>query len=183
MSGEFSNEWETGGYWDYQMFDIYMNFGEGKFENTLRGRNLKILDGWDYVLTIHPNVDYDLKEDILKENQNIHDDISKFENISKNILFAENFYTKEGTLFISISKLEIQLDKVEKIQVFALALDYYNNISNVDKVNSEWKFGGGSKYIGDSNVIDILGDNRQMDMYESKNGYSEFAEIEMISIK
>ena len=56
-------------------------------------------------------------------------------------------------------------------------------IRDVNEYNSKWGFGGGTDYIGDPNVIDILGDNSNLGNYTSEPGATVYPFIDLIKVE
>ncbi|TDT69185.1 glucodextranase-like protein [Hypnocyclicus thermotrophus] len=185
--GSFINNYSNNDFgWEAQMFDIYLNFNENKYYNTIYGRNLKIKDKWDKVIVVAPLRNVDFKTKFIKENTDVKDDTTGYENITEGLIYPDNVDVQGNKFIVSVSKDKISFNKLKGIQVFSMGFDTSSNgtfNTKVDEFVGLNSFGGGTDYNGDSNVIDILGDNSLMKNYVSEEGKEEFAEIELIKVK
>lgn len=184
VDGRFENRKGNINGWDNQIIDIYFNMGIGKYHQTLKNRNIVIKEGWDKVLTLHPN----LNEEYLKNDIIVVDDKSKIENLRGNFIFPEDITVSKDTIFFKIKKKDFNIDKIKSLQVFTLSYDVITDenpegIMEIDKKETLFNFGGGSNFSGDTNVLDILGENKQLKEYLSEEEFKEYSRIEMISIK
>lgn len=184
----FKNDKDYFGNWDIQMFDIYLNTGEGKFKQTISGRNLKIKDGWDKAVIVAPEREVRVKNKVFEENKEVSDNISDYEDLTGAIFLPDAVEVDNNKLIIRVSKEKLgSWSEVKGIQVFSLgfttdsAEDYTYNMA-VEEFTGQDNFGGGTNYEGDSNVIDILGDNSKMADYKAEEGIAEFAEVDLIKV-
>ncbi len=77
------------------------------------------------------------------------------------------------------------LKSLEGVQVFVLGADGYamqDHVYNrlVLKNADTWRFGGGTDYHGNPNVIDILGDNQALINYRSEQDIRVFSSVDLI---
>jgi carbohydrate-binding DOMON domain-containing protein len=186
---DFKNDWKNAGGWDVQMFDVYMNLGTGTHEVTVSGRNVKIAEKWDVALVVGPAKGDRMRKEIDDKNTDVADDVSDFEDIADNVYIPDAIAIAGNKLTAKIDKAKIgDLSKMTGIQVFVLSsegyptkIDTYNRV--VNEFSAQWRFGGGSDYDGDPNVIDILGDNDALGNYKSDEGVAEFATVNLIPVK
>lgn len=184
---DFKNDWKMEGGWDIQLFDIYLNLGTGKNKQTISGRHVFINDGWDKAIIISPSPKSEVLGDIMGKNSSIKDDITTAESISSSILTPDTVEVSGNILVAKILKDKIrEMGNLKKLQVFLLGSE--GEPTNSDTVNrvvneyqAQWRFGGGTDYEGDPNVIDILGDNTKLGSYKSDKNTIVYAKIDMIS--
>ncbi len=188
----FKNDpsWKNVNGWDIQMFDVYLKFNEGKHKHTIAGRNVKIKDGWDKAIIVSPEENKKMFErEIIPKNIEVYDDETDSDNLVKDIIQPYSYQIDGNVLFVRIKKSEIEdMKKLKSLQVFVSSAEgfpakQFSYIRNVNEQNSEWRFGGGSDYDGDANVIDILGDNSKMKNYKSTEDEMVFSWIDMIDVK
>lgn len=188
INSYFKNDAEFFGGWDIQMFDIYLNTGEGKHRQAIAGRNLKIRDGWDKAVIVAPEREVRIKNKVFEENKEVSDDISDYEDLTGAIYLPDSIYVDNNKLIIRVSKDKLgSWNEVKGIQLFALGFttdpsDDYTYNMDVEEFTGQNNFGGGTNYEGNSNVLDILGDNSKMADYKSEDGISEFAEVDLIKV-
>jgi carbohydrate-binding DOMON domain-containing protein len=188
----FKNDssWKNVNGWDIQMFDVYLNFGKGKYKHTIAGRNVKIKDGWDKAVIVSPEENKKMLErEIIPKNGDVFDDETDSENLVKDIIQPYSYQIDNNILTVRIKKIELEdLKKLKGVQVLVSGAEgfpskQFSYIRNVNEQNSEWRFGGGTDYDGDSNVIDILGDNSKLKNYKSSEDEMIFPWINMIDVK
>ena len=186
----FKNEWKNANGWDVQMFDVYMNFGKSKYHQTIAGRNLYIPSGWDKVLVVSPAARKRmLNTELLGKNKSISDDLRTSEDIRDGIMLPETYTIKGNKLEVTIKKDKLKsMKKLKSLQVLVMGAegfprrsDSYNRI--VNELVGEWRFGGGSDYYGDTNAMDVLGDNDKLANYKSTEDQTIFATVDMIKVK
>lgn len=186
---DFKNDWKNAGGWDVQMFDVYMNLGTGTHKMTVSGRNVKIAEGWDVALVVGPANAARMRKEIDDKNTDVADDVSDFEDITAETFIPDAISTAGNTLVAKIAKDKLgDLSKLTGIQVFMLGsegyptkTDTYNRV--VNEFSAQWRYGGGSDYDGDPNVIDILGDNAALGNYKSDEGVAEYATVNLVPVK
>lgn len=189
IATEFKNEWKNPGGWDVQMFDVYLNLGTGKFKHTVSGRHLKIAEGWDVAMVVGPDKATRMAKEIADKNEEVFDDVTPAENIAKSVLIPDSVTVKGNTLIAVIAKDKVgDISKLNGVQAFVLGSEGYPNKGDtynrvVNEFSAQWRFGGGSDYDGDSNCMDILGDNAAMANYKSDEGVSEFATVNLVDRK
>lgn len=188
----FKNDpvWKNVNGWDVQMFDVYLNFGKGEHKQTVAGRNIKIKQGWDKAIVVAPEDNKIMwKREIEEKNAAVFDDNSEEEDLSYDILLPSGYYIDRNELEVKIDKKELpDMKNLKSVQVFLSGSEGFPSKDNsyirvVNEQNSEWRFGGGSDYVGDPNVIDILGDNKKLKNYKSTDEESIFTVIDMIEVK
>lgn len=186
IATDFKNEWKNAGGWDVQMFDVYLNLGTGKFKHTVSGRHLKIAEGWDVAMVVGPDKSTRMAKEIADKNEEVFDDVTPAENIAKSVLIPDAIVVKGNTLTAVIAKDKIgDLSKLNGVQAFVLGSEGYPNKGDtynrvVNEFAAQWRIGGGSDYDGDSNCMDILGDNKAMANYKSDEGVAEFATVNLV---
>jgi len=185
IGNEFENEWQLAGGWDVQMFDIYLNFGVGKHKHTLAGRNVKIKDGWDKTILIAPGKNEDMIYETKKSN-NIKDDVSPTENLVDDIILPDVNLVEGKLIIAKVNKDKLpSMKKLIGAQVFVLGADGYAmeehtyNRLVLEKADA-WRFGGGTNFHGNPNVIDILGENDALINYKSTESETVFTSIDLI---
>lgn len=192
MAVPFKNDpaWKNINGWDIQMFDVYFKFDKGIHKHTIAGRNCKIKDGWDKALIVSPEENKKMFErEITPKNTDIFDDETPSENIVKDILQPVSYQIDNNMLCVRVKKSELpSMETLKGVQVFVTSAEgfpskQFSYIRNVNEQNSEWRFGGGTDYDGDSNVIDILGDNSKLKNYKSSEEETVFPWIDMIDVK
>lgn len=186
---EFKNEWKNKNGWDIQMFDVYINLGTGKNKQSLAGRHVKIKEGWDIAFIVAPEEGKKFWErEILPKNDYVCDDESKPEDLIKDIKVPNSILIDKNKLTAKIEKKNMpDLKKMQYIQVFVSGAEGFPNsedtyIRTVNEYNAKWRFGGGSDYYGDPNVIDILGDNKKLADYVSTEDKTVFPYVNMIKV-
>lgn len=188
----FKNDpaWKNVNGWDVQMFDVYLNFGEGYYKQTIAGRNVQIKQGWDRAIIVSPEDNKIMwKREIEDKNIAVFDDNSDEEDLTEDIILPDSYYIDRNEIEVKIAKRKLPLmDKLKGVQVLVSGSEGFPSRENtyirvVNEQNSEWRFGGGSDYTGDPNILDILGDNKKLANYKSTDGESIFCEIEMIEVK
>lgn len=185
IKNDFKNEWLMPLGWDVQMFDIYLNCGENKHKQTIAGRNVKMNEGWDNAILIAPEIQSKMIIELAKSN-NVKDDISQAEALEKSVILAENVNISENILIAKLDKkLLPNMKNLKGYQVFVLGSDGYamqNHTFSRLVIEKEdvWKFGGGTNYHGNPNVIDILGKNEKLSNYISTKDRIEFTSIDLI---
>lgn len=189
VDSNFKNNWKNKNGWDIQMFDVYLNFDEGRYTQAVAGRNVKFNDGWDKVIVVSPEDNEKIWEkEIRGKNEFVGDDIYNPENILDGIITPEIFEIKENKLFAKVNKDKLKdMRKLTAIQVFVMGTDAYPDalytyVRKVNEFNSQWRFGGGSDYFGNPNVIDMLGDNSSLGNYLSTEDESVYPIIDMIKL-
>ncbi len=186
IATDFKNEWKNAGGWDIQMFDVYLNLGTGKFKHTVSGRHLKIAEGWDVAMVVGPDKATRMSKEIADKNEEVFDDATPAENIAKSVLIPDAIVVKGNTLTAVIAKDKIgDLSKLNGVQAFVLGSEGYPNKGDtynrvVNEFGAQWRIGGGSDYDGDSNCLDILGENKAMANYKSDEGVAEFATVNLV---
>lgn len=186
IATDFKNEWKNAGGWDVQMFDVYLNLGTGKFKHTVSGRHLKIAEGWDVAMVVGPDKATRMSKEIADKNEEVFDDATPAENIAKSVLIPDAIVVKGNTLTAVIAKDKIgDLSKLNGVQAFVLGSEGYPNKGDtynrvVNEFGAQWRIGGGSDYDGDSNCLDILGENKAMANYKSDEGVAEFATVNLV---
>lgn len=186
---QIKNDFGTGDDWDIQLFDVYFNFGEGKYNHTIAGRHVKINGGWDRGLTVTPKGPMTSKYELKKSIVNSADDVNPAENFVSDIMIPDSKEVEGKKIIARISKAKMgDLSKAKSIQVFSSGFEGIPKSENalirdVKEYESAWRFGGGSDYDGDPNVIDILGDNSKLGDYKSYEGIKVYPYIDMIEIK
>ncbi|OQY08032.1 MAG: hypothetical protein B6I28_05195 [Fusobacteriia bacterium 4572_132] len=186
IATDFKNDWTNAGGWDVQMFDVYLNLGTGNHKQTIAGRHVKIEEGWDKAILIGPDKPTRMQKEIDDKNIDVADDISDFETLVDDILLPDEIQTMGNTISIKISKEKLgDLSTLQGTQVFLVGsegyptkTDTYNRV--VNEYAAQWRIGGGSDYLGDPNVMDILGDNSKLGAYKSDEGVSEYPTVNMI---
>lgn len=186
IASPFKNDWKQVGGWDVQLFDVYMNLGEGKNTQTLSGRHVIIEDGWDVAIMAGSDKPNRMRKEVDDKNDAVADDNTDPEDIAADVKTPEVFKIEGDTLTATIAKDAIgDLSKLQGLQVFLLGgegfpskNDTYNRV--VNEYSAQWRFGGGSDYFGNPNVIDILGDNSALGSYESDEGVSVFAKVKTV---
>lgn len=188
IKNDFSNKWGLPLGWDVQMFDVYLNFGENKHKHTLGGRNVKIRDGWDYVLVVAGETKPRMTKEI-NNSKVVKDDITPAEDVTERGFLPDIVRTFDNVLIATVNKTDkFNMDNLKGYQVFVLGSDGYAMETHtfsrlVIEQEDIWKFSGGSDYQGDPNVIDILGDNSSLGNYISTRDRTEYTEINLIKIK
>lgn len=192
MAVPFKNDpsWKNINGWDIQMFDIYLKFDKGTHKHTIAGRNVKIRDGWDKAVIVSPEENKKMLErEILPKNTDVFDDETESENLIKDIIQPYSYQIDGNLLCVRVKKSELRdLNKLKGVQVLVSSAEgfpskQFSYIRNVNEQNSEWRFGGGTDYDGDSNVIDILGNNEKLKNYKSSEEEMIFPWIDMIDVK
>lgn len=179
----FKNDWLLSGGWDIQLFDIYLNLGEGKHLQTLKGRKAKIDNGWDKVVVVSPLKTSDIKREINQKNSYVYDDFSMVENLTKDVILPQEKFIKENFIYVKVSKESLGSSNLKGFQVFVMGLDPQGKESSVREVkqfSTQLEFGGGSSLKENSNVVDILGDINQLKTYHSEGARISFANIKLI---
>lgn len=186
----FKNEWSNKNGWDVQMFDVYLRFEEGKYTQTIAGRNVKLNQGWDKVVVVSPEENTKMwSKEIRGKNEEVGDNIYLMENLLDGILLPESYEVNGNKLFARIKKDNLkEMDKISAIQVFVSGAEGYPDsqqsyIRNVNELASQWRFGGGTDYYGNPNVIDILGSNKQLGSYKSTEDIISYAEVNMVELE
>ncbi len=186
---DFKNDWKNAGGWDVQMFDVYMNLGNTTHKQAINGRHVKFNDGWDVALFVGPGKESRMRKEVDDKNMDVADDVSDFEDLTAEIFLPDSIEIAGNTLVAKVAKDKIgDLSSLEGIQVFVTGsegyptkLDTYNRV--VNEYSAQWRFGGGSDYDGDPNVIDMLGDNAALGNYKSDEGVSEYPAIDLVPVK
>lgn len=189
ISADFKNEWKNVNGWDIQMFDVYMNFGTGKHKQTIAGRNAKLTQGWDKVLVIGPEDNKKMWErEIVSKNKDVFDDETDGENLVSDIMLPYTYQLDGKQLTVRVKKTDLpELQNLKSVQVFLMGAEgypsqQYSYIRNVNAQNSEWRFGGGSDFDGDPNIVDILGENDKLKNYKSSEEASVYPWLDMIPV-
>lgn len=185
----FKNDWKNAGGFDVQMFDVYMNLGNGTHKQAISGRHVKFNEGWDVALVVGPAKDSRMRKEIDDKNMDVADDVSDFEDLTAETFIPDAIELEGNTLVAKIAKDKIgDLSQMKGIQVFVTGsegyptkTDTYNRV--VNEYSAQWRFGGGTDYDGDPNVIDMLGDNSALGGYKSDEGVSEYPSIDLIPVK
>ncbi len=186
MATDFKNDWGNPAGWDVQLFDVYLNLGTGIHKQAIAGRHVKMAEGWDKAILIGPDKPTRMQKELDDKNIDVADDVSDFETLVDDVLLPDEIITMGNTLTMKISKEKIgDLSNLKGTQVFVLSsegyptkTDTYNRV--VNEYAAQWRFGGGSDYLGDPNVIDILGDNTKLGNYKSDEGVTEYPTVDMI---
>ncbi|BDU50105.1 glucodextranase DOMON-like domain-containing protein [Haliovirga abyssi] len=186
IATDFKNDWKSAGGWDVQMFDVYFNLGTGKHHQTISGRHVKIAEGWDVAVMVGPDKPTRMRKEIDDKNSDVADDVSDPENLVDDVLIPDEISIEGDTLTAKISKDKIgDLSKLNGVQAFVLGAegypskeDTYNRV--VNEYAAQYRFGGGSDYFGDPNVMDILGDNSKLADYKSDEGTSEYPTVDLV---
>ncbi|MGM0509350.1 MAG: glucodextranase DOMON-like domain-containing protein [Fusobacteriota bacterium] len=191
----FKNEWDSPNGWDIQLFDVYLNTGEGKNKHTISGRNLKISTGWDKSIMISPNdasvhpttLEKTPISDVIEEkNTSVVDDETPSENIVDDIFVPHSYRIDGKTIKVKISKSLVgDLSNIKSIQCFVLGAEAHPALEdtlnrNVMETASQWRFGVGTSYEGAPKVIDILGDNTKLGDFNETNQNTVFPTVDMI---
>lgn len=173
--------------WDNQMFDIYIQYADGFHNQAIAGRNVKFSQKWDKVVLIAPERVNRLYRSIYKENREISDDKTEYDNLTQDVIIPQEQYAKKRVFTAVLPKKAIRYNKIKKVALLSLGFtrefvegNSYNRV--VNRYRSQESFGGGTNYLGDSNVIDLLGDNSTLKNFKSFEGITEFATIDMIDI-
>ncbi len=189
VGADFKNEWKNKNGWDVQMFDVYLNLGEGKHKQTVAGRNVKLKQGWDKVLVVASEKNEKFWErEVLPKNEFVGDDESELENLIPNIKIPSAILIMQNKLIAKIEKNKIKdINKLKYIQVFVSGSEGYPNsqdsyIRTVNEYNSTWRFGGGNDFYGDPNVIDIIGENKQLGNYKSSEDVTVYPMVDMVKV-
>ena len=171
------------------MFDVYMNFGTGKHKQTIAGRNAKLTQGWDKVLVIGPEDNKKMWErEIVSKNKDVFDDETDGENLVSDIMLPYTYQLDGKQLTVRVKKTDLpELQNLKSVQVFLMGAEgypsqQYSYIRNVNAQNSEWRFGGGSDFDGDPNIVDILGENDKLKNYKSSEEASVYPWLDMIPV-
>lgn len=185
IENNFKNNLDMPKGWDLQTFDIYLSLGRAKHFQSLAGRRVKFSSPWTKCILVSPLEKKRLRKEIKESNLLVSDDISEIENLSKDILLPEYIIVEGNKLFFEISKDDIDLTNLNKLQLLVSNVDPYANpsIREVNEYASQWNFGGGSYSGSHPNVIDILGSNDKLSSYSNSMITKEFAEIDMVSVK
>ncbi|NLK62593.1 MAG: hypothetical protein GX287_03985 [Fusobacteria bacterium] len=185
----FKNEWKNKNGWDVQMFDVYINLGKGKNKMALAGRNTKLHEGWDIALIVAPEENKKfLEREIIPKNDFVADDVTEGEDLINDIKLPTSIFIDSNKLTAKIKKTEFaNLNNIKFIQVFVTGAEGFPSseesyIRNVNEFPTKWRFGGGSDYFGDSNVIDILGDNKNLDKFVSTEDETIYPVVNMIKV-
>lgn len=189
INADFKNDWKNAGGWDVQMFDVYLNLGTGKHKQTLSGRNVKINGGWDKGLLIGSAKPSRMQKELDDKNGDVADDISDFEDLTTDVMLPDEISVEGNMLTAKIAKEKLgDLAALTGVQAFSLGSEGYPNKRDtynrvVNEYSAQWRFGGGTDYDGDTNVIDMLGDNSKLSGYKSEEGVAEFASIDLVKTK
>lgn len=185
IENNFKNNLDMPKGWDLQTFDIYLSLDRAKHFQSLAGRRVKFSSPWTKCILVSPLENKRLRNEIKENNLLVSDDISEIENLSKDILLPEYIEIKGNQLSFEISKDDIDLRTLKKLQLFASSVDPYEipSIRRVNEHASQWNFGGGSYSDSHPNVIDILGSNDKLLSYSKSMVTKEFAEVDMISVE
>ncbi len=186
IAENFKNDWRLPGGWDIQLFDIYLNLGEGKHFQGLKGRKAKLEDGWDKVVLLSPLKISDVRREISQKNSYVYDDFSIVENLTKDVILPQEKVIKENSIYVKVSKESLGKFDIKGFQVFSMGLDPNGKESSVREVkqfSTQLEFGGGSSLNNNPNVVDILGDINQLKTYDSEGARVNFANIKLIPIK
>lgn len=183
---DFKNDWKNALGWDIQLFDVYLNLGTGTHKQTLAGRHTIIAEGWDIALMVGSDKPTRMRREIDDKNEDVGDDMTDFENLVDEVLIPDEITMAGNTLTAKVAKDKIgDLSKLAGVQAFVLGgegfptvNDTYNRV--VNEYSAQWRFGGGTDYEGDPNVIDMLGDNSALANYKSDEGVSEFPVINLV---
>ncbi|MGM0509315.1 MAG: glucodextranase DOMON-like domain-containing protein [Fusobacteriota bacterium] len=187
IATDFKDDWGNPAGWDVQMFDVYFNLGEGKNNQAIAGRHVKIEEGWDRAVLIGPDKPTRMRKEIDDKNVDVADDVSDFETLVDDIVLPDQITTMGNTMTVKVAKSKIGNleENFNGIQVFMTGsegyptkTDTYNRV--VNEYAAQWRFGGGSDYLGDPNVMDILGDNSKLANYKSDEGVSEYATVNLV---
>ena len=183
----FKNEWGNEQGWDVQMFDIYLNLGEGKNTQVVAGRNVRIPEGWDKAMVVAPVGSFAMGFEIQKSMAAGYDCAeSEAENIVADVKLPDAVSVRGDTVRARIAKAKMgDLSTLEGVQVFVLGSEgypeefhAYNRVVNAN--SAQWRFGGGTDVDGNPNVIDILGDNSKLGNYVSEPGRIVYTEVDLI---
>ena len=186
VGADFKNDWKNAGGWDVQMFDVYLNLGEGRHNQTLAGRHVILEDGWDLALLVGSDKPTRMRKEIDDKNETVADDNTDEDDLTEDTFLPDSIAIEGNVLTASIAKAKIDASKLASLQVFMLGGegfptkgDTYNRV--VNEYSAQWRLGGGSDYFGDPNVIDMLGDNSALAGYESDEGVEVYPSVKNIA--
>ncbi len=189
INRDFKNDKDYFGGWDVQMFDVYLQFDQGKHTMAVNGRNVKFSDKWNKAVVIAPERKTRVQREIYKKNTEVSDYVSDYEDIASDVIVPDTYIVDFDTLSARISKEKLEgLEDLRGVQVFSLGFDLNADEDNtynmtVEKFTGQFNFGGGSNYNGNPNVIDILGSNKILEDYLSEEGYEIYPTVDFIEIK
>jgi carbohydrate-binding DOMON domain-containing protein len=149
--------------WAYQLIDIYVDQdgidGSG-LTKSLPGRNVEFnsKEAWDKVIVVTPGNSAAIEKTLTENSE--YRELHRFR---KNILVPSHVYLKNYSIFARIPKARLGGNPQSwGFQVCVMGYDKYNvkrnGLFNMEVVTfaTEEKFGGGTDYDGNTNVIDIL---------------------------
>lgn len=185
----FKNDLDYFNGWDVQMFDVYLQLGEGKHTMALSGRNVKFNEKWDKAILISPERTTKVQREVYDKNTEVADCVSNYEDIARDVIIPETYMIDYDTISARVPKGELEgIENLKGVQAFSLGFDIkaggdntYNML--VEKYAGKANFGGGSNYDGNSNVIDMIGTNEKLKNYVSKEGYEIYPVVDFIKVK
>lgn len=189
INSEFTNYDGNFEKWDTQMFDVYLKFGEGKYNMAISGRNVKFSEKWDKAVVIAPMKAHNLRRGIYDRNTEVSDYVSNYEDLARDIIVPDTYKIDYNTISAKISKDKIKgMEDLIGIQVFSMGFDSNSDKKNtfnmlVENYTGQNNFGGGTNFGGNPNVIDVLGENIKLSDYVSEEGYEIYPEIDFIEVK
>ena len=173
--------------WGPILFDIYLNFGDGKHLQTLKDRNVKIEGGWDKAIFISPtSLSISTKE--LSRSREVYDSYSLVENVIPDTNIAENIEIEGNSIYIKVPKEEGK--ELKSFQIFSLGMDLNQvdegeaiEVLTIKELSTKNTFGGGSNSKSSPNVAHILGSSSQLQEFKSSPNKKKFPSVSMIDIK
>jgi carbohydrate-binding DOMON domain-containing protein len=163
--------------WAYQMVDIYIdtNHIQGSGQTySLPGRNIEFNkeEAWDKVVVVTPGSSREVIN-YFKERS----ELRQFHPVREDIIVPYDAYAKSYSLVARVQKSELgQPNPNWGYQVCVMGFDPENRKLNglhnreVMTFADDMRFGGGSDYSGDPNVIDILSPDKRS-QYQVLSGY------------
>lgn len=148
--------------WDLQLFDIYIDKdrepGSGE-TRTLPGRSVSFDPeyAWEQVVVVSPMPPREVT-DLLKRKS----EIIALSDLESKIVIPGNITVSDNKFVIRVSKETLgEPAETWAYQVFSMGYEEYDTKENfmnksIHSFADNWGFGGGTDFLGDPNVIDIL---------------------------
>ncbi|PKK92253.1 MAG: hypothetical protein CVV64_02235 [Candidatus Wallbacteria bacterium HGW-Wallbacteria-1] len=162
--------------WKLQLFDIYIDKdripGSGEIR-TLPGRSVTFDENyaWDQVIIVSPKPSRQVF-DLIKEKS----EIIALSNMEAKIAVPDNITVSDNRFSIRIPIETIGEPQPNWAwQIFAMGYDEFDTSENfmnktIHAFSDNWGFGGGSDFLGDPNVMDII-TPKGVDQYKILSNY------------
>lgn len=162
--------------WDLQLFDIYIDkdreTGSGE-TRALPGRSVSFDPeyAWEQVIVVSPKPQREVTA-LLKSKS----EIIALSDLETKIIIPGNISVADNKFIIKIFKDIVgEPNESWAYQVFSMGFEEYDTKENfmnkvIHSFADNWGFGGGTDYLGDPNVIDILVP-KGMDQYKILGDY------------